>query len=160
MSKFKPGDKVTITSVPHAAAGWGVSSGMQAEIIPIKHTESAAYAENVGLVMIRLTDKRLPSTSCVEFWWSEQNLKLTSDSIGTREFPKRYAIAKFGVCRYIHDTSSDRIFGFGSGLDFSFMPSQAHRSFYGEVDAIHLIEWLNERTAGYPSGPPLLVLPS
>jgi len=153
MSKFKPGDKVTITSVPHAAAGWGVSSGMQAEIIPIKHTESAAYAENVGLVMIRLTDKRLPSTSCVEFWWSEQNLKLTSDS-------KRYAIAKFAGHHYIRDTSDDRIFGFGHGLDFSFVPDQEHRSTYEEVDAIHLIEWLNERTAGYPSGPPLLVLPS
>lgn len=66
---------------------------------------------------------------------------------------KRYTIGKFTGRGYIHDDYIPKIFGFGPGLDFSCTPSQEHRALYTEVDAIHLIEWLNERNAGYPTGP-------
>lgn len=64
---------------------------------------------------------------------------------------KRYAIGKFGGYKHILDHTNDKVFGFGQGFDWFHVPYQQHRAAYTEVDAIHLIEWLNERAAGYPS---------
>jgi len=66
---------------------------------------------------------------------------------------KRYTVAKFAGRQHIRDGEDDRVFGFGPGLDFYHVPHQQHRAMYTEVDAVHLIEWLNERAAGYPTGP-------
>lgn len=69
---------------------------------------------------------------------------------------KRYKLGKFGGLRHIVDLSDDRVFGYGPGFDWYHVPLQQHRAFYTEVDAVHLTEWLNERAAGYPTGPTLL----
>lgn len=64
---------------------------------------------------------------------------------------RRYRIGKFGALCYITDNSDDRVFGFGTGFDWFHVPYQQHRAAYTEVDAIYVVEWLNERAAGYPT---------
>ena len=63
---------------------------------------------------------------------------------------KRYRIGKFSGMKYIEDNGNERVFAFGPGFDWFHVPHQQYRAEYTNVDAIHVVEWLNERAAGYP----------
>ncbi len=63
---------------------------------------------------------------------------------------KRYKISAFAGVQNILDTDNGRVFSFGAGFDWSHVPYQHHREQYHEVDAICLVQWLNERAADYP----------
>lgn len=62
---------------------------------------------------------------------------------------KRYKIGRIGDLKHIDD--NDRVFAFGPGFDWFHVPHEQHRAMYTEVDAIYIVEWLNERAAGYPT---------
>lgn len=66
--KFKPGDTVVVTKVPERAAMF-VAVGMAAVIQELEHPEHAAYCEDVGLTLIRLS-------TGFTFWWAEDDLGL------------------------------------------------------------------------------------
>lgn len=67
----------------------------------------------------------------------------------------RYKVIKPVGHTAIRDGENYRLFAFGPGFDFSHVPYQQHRASYTEVNAVHVTEWLNERVAGYPTGPRL-----
>lgn len=67
----------------------------------------------------------------------------------------RYAVENRLRCPAIVDYSTSRLFGFTRCFDLP--EASRHRAGYTIADAQHICDWLNERAAGYPSGPPLLV---
>lgn len=57
----------------------------------------------------------------------------------------RYCVFLFAGSHAIKDNRNDRVFGFGPGLDFSYVPHQQHRAQYSVTDAQAVCDMLNER---------------
>jgi hypothetical protein len=49
---------------------------------------------------------------------------------------------------YSDDLMSPQMTPIGSGFNMCY---GKHREWYSEVDAVHIVEWLNAREAGYPN---------
>lgn len=68
---------------------------------------------------------------------------------------KRYSIGKFHGVKHITDNTNGRVFAYGWNVEL--LEYQQHRHTYTGSDAKAVVDWMNERAAGYP---PRLPLPS
>ena len=69
--KVNVGDAVTVKNVPERAKQFGITEGMFGNIVPIEDEESRVWAEEMGMVMVRIHNG-FPFGPI--FWWKVTDL--------------------------------------------------------------------------------------